>query len=142
MLNAAKQWYADIAELRQKYTLMMLIAVIRENARENTSKAIKEFFIEKGVGNYFSTPYEPWQNMAESSIKSIMLLAKLRWLSLVWQADSGTVQQTSVARAGMLLSSSDWEQLCMPRFSESRSMCQNFDPSDARPTCTFEQGTT
>ena len=73
MLDAAKQWYADIAELRQKYTLMV---VIRDNAGENTSKAIKEFFIEKGVGNYFSTPYEPWQNMAESSIKSIMLLAK------------------------------------------------------------------
>ena len=67
MLDAAKQWYADIAELRQKYTLMVV---------ENTSKEIKEFFIEKGVGNYFSTPYEQWQNMAEFSIKSIMLLAK------------------------------------------------------------------
>ena len=39
-------------------------------------KGYKKKFIEKGVGNYFSTLYEQWQNMAESSIKSIMLLAK------------------------------------------------------------------
>ena len=73
MLDAAKQWYADLAELRQKYTLMV---VIRDNAGENTSKAIKDYFTEKGVGNYFTTPYEPWQNMAEASNRSIMLLAK------------------------------------------------------------------
>ena len=73
MLDAAKQWYADIAELRQKYTLMV---VMRDNAGENTSKAINDFFTEKGVGNFFTTLYEPWQSMTESSIKSIMLLAK------------------------------------------------------------------
>ena len=39
MLGAATQWYADKAELRQKYTL---IVVIRDNAGENTSKAIKD----------------------------------------------------------------------------------------------------
>ena len=60
-------------ELRQKYTLMV---DVRDNAGENTSKAIKDLFTEKGVGNYFTTPYEPWQNMAESSIKWIVLLAK------------------------------------------------------------------
>ena len=48
MLDAAKQWYTDIAELRKKYTLMV---VLRDNAGKNTSKAINEFFIEKGVGN-------------------------------------------------------------------------------------------
>ena len=35
-----------------------------------------KIFSPRKVGNYFTTPYEPWQNMAESSIKSIMLLAK------------------------------------------------------------------
>ena len=57
-------------------------------------------------------------------------------VSLGWQADSGTVQQTLVACAGMLPSSNDWEQLSMPRSLASRMMCQNFDPSDAWPTCT------
>ena len=78
----------------------------------------------------------------EYSIKSIQWLCywlKLRWLSLVWQADSSTVQQTSVAHwhAGMLPTSSDLEQLRMLRYSETRRMCQNFDPTDAGPTCTW-----
>ena len=75
MLDAARRWYADIAELRQKYTLMV---VIQDNANNTTSKAIKEFFTKKGLGNYFTTQYEQWQNMAESSIKSIMLLTKTK----------------------------------------------------------------
>ncbi len=73
MLDAAKLRYADIAELRQKYTL-----VVRDNAGETLQRKSKIFFTEKGVGNYFTTPYEPWQNMAESrsSSKSIVLLGK------------------------------------------------------------------
>ena len=74
--------------------------------------------------------------MAESSIKSIMLLAKTEMAESGLVGRFGTVQQTSVARAEMLPTSSDWEQLRMPRYSESRRMCQNFDPSDAGPSCT------
>jgi hypothetical protein len=39
------------------------MVVIQDNAGENTSKVIKEFFTLKGVGNYFTTLYEQWQNM-------------------------------------------------------------------------------
>ena len=49
-------------------------------AGEKTSEEIQEFFTEnseKGVKNYFCTPYEPWQDgTAEAGITSVLLLAK------------------------------------------------------------------
>ena len=59
MLQVVKRWYGDIADLRQKHTLFV---VMRDNAGENKSKEIMEFFDSVGVRNHFSTSYEQWQN--------------------------------------------------------------------------------
>jgi hypothetical protein len=47
-----QKWYGDIADLRQKHTL---VVVMRDSAGENESKEIMEFFDSVGVGNHFST---------------------------------------------------------------------------------------
>jgi hypothetical protein len=44
-------------------------------AGENISHEIQEFFTDKGVKSYFSTPYEPWQDgLDEADMKSVLLL--------------------------------------------------------------------
>ena len=66
-LDAAKRWMAEIADLREKYPLLV---VMRDNAKENSSKAICDYFTSMGVKNYYSAGYEPWQDgLAEASIK-------------------------------------------------------------------------
>jgi hypothetical protein len=41
------------------------------------SHEIQDFFTDKGVKSYFSTPYEPWQDgLSEAGIKSALLLAR------------------------------------------------------------------
>jgi hypothetical protein len=66
---AVKQWYAEIAYLREKYQLLV---VMRDFAGENMSHDTN-----KGVKSYFSTPYEPWQDgLGEAGIKSVLLLAR------------------------------------------------------------------
>ncbi len=48
-----------------------------DNAGENKSHAIIEFFESIGVKNYFSTANEQWQNgLLESAINSIMTLSR------------------------------------------------------------------
>ena len=65
-LMAVKKWYSDIAELRDMHKIDVVTA---EKSGENSSKEIREFLESKGIQNYFSTPYEQWQNgQAESSI--------------------------------------------------------------------------
>jgi len=50
---------------------------MRDFAGENMSHEIQEFFTDKGVKSYFSTPYEPWQDgLGEAGIKSVLLLAR------------------------------------------------------------------
>jgi hypothetical protein len=50
---------------------------MRDFAGENMSYEIQEFFTNKGVESYFSTPYEPWQDgLGEAGIKSGLLLAR------------------------------------------------------------------
>ena len=74
MLQVVKRWYGDIADLRQKYTL---VVVMRDNAGKNKSKEIMEIFDSVGVRNHFSASYEQWQNgLAEAAINSIMRLAR------------------------------------------------------------------
>ena len=64
----------DIADIRQNHTQ---VVVMRDNAGENNSREMMKFFESKGVKNYFSTAYEPWQDgLAESGIHSIMSLAR------------------------------------------------------------------
>jgi len=73
-LDASKRWMAEISDLREKYTLMV---VMRDNAGENKSKEISEYFTSKGVANRYSTAYEQHQDgLAESGIKSVLLLAR------------------------------------------------------------------
>ncbi len=55
VLQASKRWFAEIADIRQKFPLL---SVVRDKAGENTSKELFDFFTENGVKNYFSTPYE------------------------------------------------------------------------------------
>ncbi len=69
-----KQWYCNIAYLRTRHKL---VVVMRDNAGENKSQEIQEFFESVGLRNHFSTPKEQWQNgAAESTINSIMLIAR------------------------------------------------------------------
>ncbi len=72
LIDAVKQWYAEISGLRERYQLFV---VMRDFAGENMSH--QEFFTKKGVKSCFATPYEPWQDgLAEAGIKSVLLLAR------------------------------------------------------------------
>ena len=51
-LKVVKKWYSDIADLRQKHKL---IIVMRDNAGENKSQEIIDFFESVRMKNYFST---------------------------------------------------------------------------------------
>ena len=74
ILDVVKKWYSDVAELRQLHELGV---VMRDNAGENKSREIKDFFESKGVQNYFATLYEQWQNgLPESSVNFLMTLAR------------------------------------------------------------------
>ena len=74
MLKVFKKWYSDIADLRQKHKL---VVIVRDNAGENKSHEIINFIESKGLTNRFSAPYEQWQlGNAETSINSIMRLAR------------------------------------------------------------------
>jgi hypothetical protein len=71
MINVVKKWYSDLR------TMHRLVVVVSDNAGENRSQEIKEFFESKGIRNHFSTAREQWQNgPAESTIDSIMLIAR------------------------------------------------------------------
>jgi hypothetical protein len=73
-LNVVKRWYADIADLRAKHKLVVLM---RDNAGEYKSEEIMKFLDSKGVRSHFSTPKELWQNgSAEATIYSIMMSAR------------------------------------------------------------------
>jgi hypothetical protein len=74
MLKVVQKWYSDIAELREKHTIFV---VMRDNSGENKSQKICDFFESKGIQNYYSTPFEQWQNgQPESSINSLLTLAR------------------------------------------------------------------
>ena len=74
MLKVVKKWYSDIADIRLKHKL---VVVMRDNAGENKSQDIIDFFESVGAKKYFSTGYEQWQNgLPESAINSIMLIAR------------------------------------------------------------------
>ena len=73
VVDVAKRWMAEIGDLREKYPLRV---VMRDNAGENKSNALREYFTSMGVENYFSTAYEPWQDgLAEAAIKSTITTA-------------------------------------------------------------------
>jgi hypothetical protein len=67
-ITGVKQWYSDIADLRARHKL---VVIMRCNAGENKSQEIQEFFESVGVRNHFSTPMEQWQNGAAESTRAI-----------------------------------------------------------------------
>ncbi len=74
MLKVVKKWYSDIADLRQKHKLLV---VMTDNAGENKSQEVVDFFESMGVKNYYSTSHEQWQNgLPESAINSVMMLSR------------------------------------------------------------------
>jgi hypothetical protein len=78
-IDVVKQWYAEIADLREKYQLLVVM-------RDFAGHEIQEFFTNKGVKSYFSTPNEPWQDgLGEAGIKSVLL----RLLARTEMAESG-----------------------------------------------------
>jgi hypothetical protein len=73
-IKVVKQWYSDIADLLARHKL---VVDMRDNAGENKSQKIQEFFESLGVRNHFSTPKEQWQNgAAKSTINSIILISR------------------------------------------------------------------
>ncbi len=60
LLKAVQKWLGAIDELRELYNVCV---VIRDNAGENKSSEVIEFFESKGIKSYFSTLYEQWQNL-------------------------------------------------------------------------------
>ena len=51
------------------------MVVVRDNAGENTFKELNDYFTERGIKNYFTTPYEQWQNgLAKASLNSVTML--------------------------------------------------------------------
>ncbi len=52
----AMRWKVEIGDLSEKYPLRV---VMRDNAGENKSKALQEYFTLMGVENYYSSAYEP-----------------------------------------------------------------------------------
>ena len=73
VLQVVKRWYSDIADLRQKNTL---VVVMRNNSGENKSKEIMDYFDYVRVRKQFSTAHEQWQNgLPEAAINLIMRLA-------------------------------------------------------------------
>ena len=66
-LNAAQRWMAETSQLREKYPLYV---VMRDNAGENKSKEISEYFTSKGVTNRYATAYEQHQDCLSERVGS------------------------------------------------------------------------
>ncbi len=50
---------------------------MRDNAGENKSQEVVDFFESMGVKNYYSTMHEQWQNgLPECAINSVMMLSR------------------------------------------------------------------
>ena len=98
MLKITKKWYSNIADLRQKY---FLVVFMRDNAGENKSQEIIDFIESIGATNRFSTSYEQWQNgLAESAINSIMRLAR----TVMAESGLGRIFWFKAAAAGVVAS--------------------------------------
>jgi len=69
-----RRWIADIADIRDRHRLEI---IIRDNVAELKSKDLIDHLESLGLKNYYSVPYEQWQNgLFESSIKSLNLLVR------------------------------------------------------------------
>ena len=69
VLAMSKRWVAETADIQKDNPILV---VVRDNAGENTSKELNDYFTECGIKSYFSTLYEQWQNgQAEASVNSV-----------------------------------------------------------------------
>ena len=74
VLAMSKRWVAETADIQKDH---LILVVVRDNAGENTSKELNDYFTKRGIKNYFSTPYEQWQNgLAEASVNSVTMLGR------------------------------------------------------------------
>ena len=74
VLAMSKRWVAETADIQKDHPILV---VVRDNAGKNTPKELNDYFIEHGIKNYFSTPYEQWQNgLAEASVNSVTMLGR------------------------------------------------------------------
>ena len=55
VLAMSKRWVAETAGIQKDHPILV---VVRDNACENTSKELNDYFTERGIKNCFSTPYE------------------------------------------------------------------------------------
>ena len=128
VVDVAKRWMAEIGDLREKYPLRV---VMRDNAGENKSNALREYFTSMGVENYFSTAYEPWQDgLAEAAIKSTIMTATCG------MAKSGMVgkfwfKAATNGKNGWNVTYKLRIQLPTENFTERRWMCPGSDRLDA-----------
>ncbi len=50
----SKRWMAETADIQKDHPILI---VVQDNAGENKSKDLNDYFTKHGVKNYFSTPY-------------------------------------------------------------------------------------
>ena len=115
---------------------------MRDNAGENMSKDIMEYFDSVGIRNHFSTAHEQWQNgLAEAAINSIMRLAR------TVMAESGLegrfwFKAACGGKDASNVTSSAWDQSPTPACMRTSKMFQDSAHSDAGPgyTSTWKGG--
>ena len=74
VLAMSKRWIAETAGIQKNNPILY---VVRDNVGENTSKELNDYFTERGIKNFFSTPYEQWQHgLAEASVNSVTMLGR------------------------------------------------------------------
>ncbi len=69
VIDVFKKFYADTAIIHSKHPLC---CILRVNAGETMSTALKSLLADKGIGSESSTPFEPWQQSNRSSNLCIM----------------------------------------------------------------------
>ncbi len=55
VLAMSKKWNAESADIQKDHPVLV---TVRDNAGENTFKELNDFFTERDIKNYFSSPYE------------------------------------------------------------------------------------
>ena len=63
VLAMSMRWVAETADIQKDHPILV---VVRDNAGENTSKELNDYFTEHGIKNYYST-----RAMAERASRSL-----------------------------------------------------------------------
>jgi hypothetical protein len=136
LIDAVKQWYAEIADLRGKY---QLIVVMRDLAGENISHEIQEFFTDKGAESYFSTAYEPWhEGLGEAGIKSVLLIERTETAESGWKVVVLCRQPWKALPKRHFQTSSWYDTICWIIWNEKG--CFEIQTIWMQGTCSSEEG--